>query len=72
MAVNSFICFNKPKDPDLSFFKDFKRSWKNLDTKQLPLFQIYIKVKLANFVIKQIIKLNKKPKDDYMILRSYI
>ena len=63
-----YVCFGKSKEPDLSFFKDFKKSWDNLDKTNIFIPNLLTEKdsqSLADFVIKQI-KLKKQPKDDYI------
>ena len=63
-----YVCFGKSKEPDLSFFKDFKKSWDNLDKTNIFIPNLLTEKdaqSLANFVIKQI-KLKKQARDDYL------
>ena len=63
-----YVCFGKSKEPDLTFFKDFKKSWVNLNKQNIFQPNLLSEIEaesLANFA-KQQIELKNQPRDDYL------
>ena len=63
-----YVCFGKSKEPDLTFFKDFKKSWGKFNKNNIyypKLLNEKDATCLANFV-RSMLNLDKQPRDDYL------